>query len=124
MATIVKEVELELTPADIVRAIRTLSREERDELLLEVQRLLIEKDMDVLDFAKAILPPEVEEIELRLEPPPPTPEGDLEALAAVEDFSGMFPISDPELARWLAESDEVGIFPGHHPRRDLPRDSW
>ncbi len=42
-------------------------------------------------------------------PPPFTPEGDQEALAAVDDFCGMFPIADPELARWLAESDELSI---------------
>ena len=44
MSAIVKEVQLELTPTDIVRAIRAFSREERDELILEIQRLLIEQD--------------------------------------------------------------------------------
>jgi hypothetical protein len=112
VATIVKEVELKLTPTDIVRAIRAFTRRERDELMLEVQRLLNEEDTDVLDFVKAVLPPEVGEREQWPEPPPPTPEGDQEALAAVDDFCGMFPISDPELARWLAEGSELSIFGG------------
>lgn len=112
MTTIVKEVQLELTPRDIVGAIRALSREERDELILEIQRLLIEQDTDVLDFISFILPPALAEPEPQPESPPPTPEGDREALAAVDDFCGMFPISDLELARWIAESEEAGLFGG------------
>lgn len=106
MATIVKDVELELTPADIVRAIRALRRGEQDELMREVQRLLIEEDTDVLDFVQAALPPEVGERKRWLESLPPTTEGDQAALGAVDDFCGMFPISDPELGHWLAERSE------------------
>lgn len=110
MTTIVKEVELKLTPTDIVQAIRALSREEQDELLLEIQRWLIEEDTDVLDLVTSVPLPGLVELETELKPPPPTQEGDREALAAVDDFCGMFPITDPELARWIAESDEAGIF--------------
>jgi len=105
VATITKEVEPKLTLTDIVQAIRALSRQERDELLLQIQRLLIEEDADVL-----VSLPELTQLETELKPPPPTQEGDREALAAVDDFCGMFPISDPELARWIADSDEAGIF--------------
>lgn len=113
MATIDKKVELELSPADIMRAIRALNREKRDELTLEIQQLLLNEGMnegtDALDFVQAVLPPEVEEPELWLKPPPHTPEGDREALAAVDDFCGMFPITNLELARWLAESSELSL---------------
>jgi hypothetical protein len=112
VTTIVKEVQLELTPTDIVRAIRALSREEHDELILEIQRLLIEQDTDVLDLVPFVLLPGAAEPEPRPELPPDTPEGDREALAAVDDFCEMFPISDLELARWIAESEEAGLFGG------------
>jgi hypothetical protein len=44
------------------------------------------------------------------EPPPPTPEGDRIALAAVEWISGRFPITDPKEARWHAENEEAALY--------------
>lgn len=41
--------------------------------------------------------------------PPPTPEGDLEALAAVERIRTMFPPLDEETARYIAESEELAL---------------
>lgn len=42
-------------------------------------------------------------------PPPPTPEGDKIALAALDKLHGLFPIADSEVGRWLAESEEAAI---------------
>ena len=39
--------------------------------------------------------------------PPRTPEGDLEALAAIEEIRNMFPPSDRETAYYFAESEEL-----------------
>jgi len=47
--------------------------------------------------------------ELWPEEPPPTPEGDLEALAAVERIRSMFPPLDVETARYIAESEELAL---------------
>ncbi len=44
------------------------------------------------------------------EEPPPTLEGDDIARAALERMRGVIPITDPELARWLAESPELSIY--------------
>lgn len=57
----------------------------------------------ILAHLRANLEPHPEE-------PPRTPEGNRIALAAVERMAGMIPISDPELARWLAESPEASIW--------------
>ena len=43
------------------------------------------------------------------EEPPPTPEGDQEALAAVERIRNMFAPLDAETARYIAESDELAL---------------
>jgi len=43
------------------------------------------------------------------EEPPRTPEGDLEALAAVERIGAMFPPLDDETARYIAESEELAL---------------
>jgi PHD/YefM family antitoxin component YafN of YafNO toxin-antitoxin module len=43
------------------------------------------------------------------EEPPPTPEGDQEALAAVERIGTMFPPLDAETARYIAESEELAL---------------
>lgn len=45
-----------------------------------------------------------------LEEPPPTPEGDEIAREALKRMRGVIPITDPELARWLAESPELSIY--------------
>ncbi|MEJ2211200.1 MAG: hypothetical protein P8129_19465 [Anaerolineae bacterium] len=44
------------------------------------------------------------------EEPPPTEEGDELARAALKRMRGVIPITDPELARWLAESPELSIY--------------
>ncbi len=44
------------------------------------------------------------------EPPPPTPEGDRMALAALDELHGLFPIADPAVGRWIAESEEAAIY--------------
>lgn len=43
------------------------------------------------------------------EEPPPTHEGDREALAAVERIRNMFPPLDTETARYIAESNELAL---------------
>lgn len=43
------------------------------------------------------------------EEPLPTPEGDLEALAAVERIRTMFPPLDAETAQYIAESEELAL---------------
>ncbi len=43
------------------------------------------------------------------EEPPLTPEGDQEALAAVERIRTMFPPLDTETARYIAESEELAL---------------
>ena len=43
-------------------------------------------------------------------PPPPTPEGDRVALAALDALHGLFPITDPEVGRWVAESEEAALY--------------
>jgi len=42
--------------------------------------------------------------------PPLTPEGDEIARAALKRMRGVIPITDPALARWLAESPELSIY--------------
>jgi hypothetical protein len=44
------------------------------------------------------------------EEPPLTPEGDEIARAALKRMRGVIPITDPELARWIAESPEASIY--------------
>ncbi|MGD9101247.1 MAG: hypothetical protein PVF45_12275 [Anaerolineae bacterium] len=46
-------------------------------------------------------------------PPPATPEGDEIALAALNKVRGSSPITDPELGRWIAESEESAIYNIH-----------
>ena len=61
-------------------------------------------DENVPEFWKLI------DVEPLPEPPPPTPEGDKIALAALDKVHGLFPITDPELGYWIAESEEASIY--------------
>jgi hypothetical protein len=116
MPTITKEIEL--TPTDVVRALQGFDREQWQELQLEIQAALFLEDVDVTKFAELFTwPPgdsgkvdEEEWGEPLPEEPPPTPEGDRIALAAVERMAGSIPITDPELGRWLAESPELSYY--------------
>jgi len=99
MSVITKQIEL--TPEDVIEALRSFEEEEWGEVLafLEAERSLSRFGFISLD-----------ELEPHSEEPPRTPEGNQIALAAVERMAGMIPISDPELARWLAESPEASIW--------------
>jgi len=112
--------EIELTPADIAELVRVLRPDELDDLR---QRLLDhglilgwangqggweqETDEHIPEFWKLI------DVEPLPEPPPPTPEGDKIALAALDEIHGLFPITDPELGCWIAESAEAAIYNTH-----------
>jgi len=98
MSVITKQIEL--TPRDVIEALRSLEEEEWAEVLtfLEAER----------PFSRSA-PSSIDELEPHPEEPPRTPEGNQIALAAVERMAGMIPISDPELVRWLAESPEASI---------------
>ena len=101
MSVITKQIEL--TPQDIIEALRSFEEEEWAEVLafLEAEGLLPRS-----------APASLEELGPHPEEPPRTPEGNKIALAAVERMAGMIPISDPELGRWLAESPELSIYRG------------
>jgi hypothetical protein len=49
------------------------------------------------------------EFEPMVEEPPRTPEGDLEALAAVERIRTMYPPLDEKTAQFIAESEELSL---------------
>ena len=116
MPTITKEIEL--TPVDVVKVLRGFDREQWQELQLEIQAVLFLEDVDVTKLAELFIwpPSELNEAgeeewgEPLPEEPPPTPEGDRIALAAVERMAGSIPITDPELGRWLAESPELSYY--------------
>jgi hypothetical protein len=101
MTVITKRIEL--TPQDIIEALRSFEEEEWAEVLT-----FLEAERPLSRFA----PVSLDELEPHPEEPPRTPEGNQIALAAVERMAGMIPISDPELARWLAESPEASIYGG------------
>ena len=93
MSVITKQIEL--TPKDVIAALRSLKEEDWAEVMafLESEAPVPWRDTLSLD-----------ELEPHPEEPPRTPEGNKIALAAVERMAGMIPIRDPELGRWLAES--------------------
>jgi hypothetical protein len=63
------------------------------------------------EFAKLLVSESPEDVgEALPQEPPPTPEGDEIARAALKRMRGVIPIADPELARWLAESPELSIY--------------
>lgn len=101
MSIITKEIEL--TPQDIIEAMKGFKEEEWAEVLA-----FLEAEMPELQRR----PVSLDELEPHPEEPPRTPEGNQIALAAVERMAGMIPISDPELGRWLAESPELSIYGG------------
>jgi hypothetical protein len=101
MSVITKQIEL--TPRDVIEALRSLGEEGWAEVLT-----FLETERPLSRFGSASL----DELEPHPEEPPRTPEGNQIALAAVERMAGMIPISDPELARWLAESPELSIYGG------------
>ena len=101
MVTITKDIAL--TPADVAEALRRFSPEEQAET-----RALLGDDGDFEDelpFWAYVPPPEP-----LPEPPPPTPEGDRIAREAARRLNGLFPVTDPELGRWLAESPDLSIY--------------
>lgn len=130
MATIVKELKIRLTPADVARAMQAFGAAERTELrdllaaggdplveeIPEFWKLIDDEDVPPqpdyqipATYEEALPPGEpIPEFWLLIEdeeppePPPPTPEGDKIALEAVEWIRGRLPITDPELAEWLA----------------------
>ena len=116
MSTITREIEL--TPADVVQALRRFGPEEWQELQLQIQATLLLEEVDLSGFVELFTLPSYSEAvepgegEPLLEEPPPTPEGDRIALEAVERMAGMFPITDPELGRWLAESPDLSRYGG------------
>ncbi|MDH7485931.1 MAG: hypothetical protein QHJ81_06605 [Anaerolineae bacterium] len=93
MTIITKQVEL--TPRDVIEALRGFEQKEWAEVLAFLEA-------EAPDIRPRPAP--LGELEPHPEEPPRTPEGNRIALAAVERMAGMIPISDPELARWLAES--------------------
>jgi len=95
--------QIELTPCDVIEALRSFAEEEWAEVLT-----FLEAERPLSRFA----PVSLGELEPHPEEPPRTPEGNQIALAAVERMAGMIPISDPELARWLAESPDLSIYGG------------
>jgi len=99
MSVITKQIEL--TPRDVIEALRGFDEEEWAEVLAFLEA-------EVPDFRPR--PASLDELEPHPEEPPRTPEGNKMAMAAVERMAGMIPISDPELARWLAESPELSIY--------------
>lgn len=101
MSVITKQIEL--TPRDVVEALRSFEEEEWTTVLT-----FLKAEGPLSRFGLASL----DELEPHPEEPPRTPEGNQIALAAVERMAGMIPISDPELARWLAESPELSIYGG------------
>lgn len=107
--------EIELTPADVVQVLRGFGREEWEELQFEIQASLFLENVDVSELEELFaLPPHGEHVEPPEEEgePPPTPEGDRIALEAVERMAGLFPITDPDLGRWLAESPDLSLYGG------------
>lgn len=116
MPTITREIEL--TPADVAQVLRGFGREEWEELQFEIQATLFLEDIDLSGFVELFALPlygeavESGEREPLPEEPPPTPEGDRIALEAVERMAGMFPITNPELGRWLAESPDLSRYGG------------
>ena len=101
MSVITKQIEL--TPQDVIEALRGFEEEEWAEVLAFLEA-------EVPDFRLRSV--SLDELEPHPEEPPRTPEGNEIALAAVKRMAGMIPISDPELARWLAESPEASIYGG------------
>jgi len=117
--------EIELTPDDIVQAVRSFDPNEFDNLQhrLQAEGLFLERtrppywELSVVEDAPEAPADDDEPAFWKLidteplpEPPPPTPEGDQIALAALDKIHGLFPITDPELGRWIAESEEVAIY--------------
>lgn len=90
-----------LTTVDVIEALKEFREEDWAEivLFLESQALIPWRGLGPL-----------REGEPYPEDPPPTPEGNAAALAAVERMAGMIPIRDPELVHWLAESPEASIW--------------
>ena len=101
MSVITKQIEL--TPQDVIEALRSFEEEGWAEVLTFLEA---ERPLSRFGFAS------LDELGPHPEEPPRTPEGNQIALAAVERMAGMIPISDPELARWLAESPELSIYGG------------
>jgi hypothetical protein len=63
------------------------------------------------EFANMLAEESREDIEEALpQEPPLTEEGDEIARAALKRMRGVIPITDPELARWLAESPELSLY--------------
>jgi hypothetical protein len=122
--------EIQLTPDDIVQAVRAFGPDELADLRQRLQEhdLLAELTKSG-DISKQYIPktpaldqdapasdeeiPEfwkLADVEPLPEPPPPTPEGDEIALAALDEICRLPPITNPKLGRWVAESEELAIY--------------
>jgi hypothetical protein len=130
MAAILKEIQL--TPDDIVQAVQTFGSDELADLRQRLRNygLILEwaespsssnkekptPEENIPEFWKLI------DTEPLPEPPPPTPEGDKIALAALDKLHGLYAITDPQLGQWIAESEEAAIYNTHHYKQE-PSDS-
>ena len=127
MAIILKEIRL--TPDDIAQLVHTLDSDELTDLRQRLQNygLILDwterssmnketsaQQEDVPEFWKLI------DVEALPEPPPPTPEGDKIALAALDKIHGLYPITEPKLGHWIAESQEAAIYNDYHPEEESP----
>lgn len=111
MATIVKtvEVDVSLTPVDVMKALLSFTSEDWHHLQLEVQRLLIEDGVKVSHWFNFPPSDNLSNLSDLPTPPPATPEGDREALAAAEELFTLFNDLDPELARWGATNGDIRL---------------
>ncbi len=110
MPTITREIDL--TPTDMVQALRVFSQAEWQALKLEIQATLFLEDVDIGEFTELLTWLYQEKLEPLPENPPPTPAGDQIALAAVERMAGSIPITDPDIGQWLAESSDLLYYEG------------
>lgn len=102
MANVVKtvNVKIDLTPEDIVKALRSFTAEDWHQM----QHLLVEENINVMHWLKL---PWAESNDLSV--PPPTVEGDQEALAAAESLFHIFDDLDPQVVEWGATSPELAL---------------
>jgi hypothetical protein len=121
--------EIQLTPDDVVQAVRTFNPDELTDLRQRLQDYgLILEWAERSSVAEARLESEEEtpefwklvDIEPLPEPPPPTSEGDKIALAALDKLHGLYPITDPKLGYWIAEGQEAAIYNTHYTEEEPP----
>ena len=91
--------EIELTPADVADTLYEFGPAQWE----QVRHILWKKRLSTEER----LPLDLDDLEPLPTEPPPTPEGDEIARAALKRMRGVIPITDPDLTRWLAESFEL-----------------